>query len=60
MTAEIINLRRVRRAKERAEREKQANENRVVHGRTVAERRKVRTEREAAKRHLDDHRREDS
>lgn len=60
MTAEIINLRRVRRAKERAEREKQANENRATHGRTLAERRKVRAELKAAKRHLDDHHREDS
>jgi len=60
MTAEIINLRRVRRAKERAEREKQANENRAVHGQSLAERRKVRAEQKAAKHHLDDHRREDS
>jgi hypothetical protein len=38
MTAEIINLRRARKAKARAEREQQAASRRVAFGRTKAER----------------------
>ena len=38
MTADIVNLRRARKTKARAEREQQAAENRVRFGRTKAER----------------------
>lgn len=38
MTAEIINLRKFRKARERAEKERLAAENRVRHGRSKAER----------------------
>ena len=38
MTAEIVKLGKVRKAKARAEKERQAAENRVVHGRGKAER----------------------
>ena len=38
MTADIINLRRARKAKARAERTRQADENRITFGRTKAER----------------------
>lgn len=39
MTADIVNLRKVRKAKVRAESDAQASENRVRFGRTKAERR---------------------
>jgi hypothetical protein len=58
MSADIVNLRRVRKAKARAERTRAAEENRRVHGRSKAE--KVRQEDEQARqdRHLDGHRRD--
>ncbi|MFB2550796.1 DUF4169 family protein [Ensifer soli] len=39
MTAEIVNLRQVRKSKARDAREKQAEQNRITHGRTKAEKR---------------------
>jgi hypothetical protein len=56
--AEIINLRRARKAKERGEREASAQENRRRFGRTKAEKAKEAAEREKAARTLDDHRRD--
>lgn len=58
MTAEIINLRRARRAKARAEREREAAQNRAVHGRRRSERIKAKAERETETRRLDGHRRD--
>lgn len=48
MTAEIINLNKARKARERAEKGRRAEENRVRYGRTKAER-----EQEDAQRELD-------
>lgn len=39
MSAEIVNLRRARKAKARADKEREAARNRVEHGRSKAERR---------------------
>ena len=50
---EIINLRKVRKAKDRAEKADTAAENRARHGRTLAERERDRAEAEAARRVLD-------
>jgi hypothetical protein len=55
--AEIVNLRRARRKKARAEAETKAASNRLVHGRTKAEKTKTRAEEEAAERRLDGHKR---
>lgn len=59
MTADIINLRRVRKAKAREDREQAAAENRRVHGRLKSEKEKEAAERERAVRVIDAHRRED-
>jgi hypothetical protein len=56
--AEIVNLRRARKAKARGEREASAQENRRRFGRTKAEKAKEVAEREKAARTLDDHRRD--
>jgi hypothetical protein len=55
---EIVNLKRARKAKARTEAEAQAAANRVVHGRTKAEKRMSKAETEAAKHRLDAHKRE--
>jgi hypothetical protein len=59
MTAEIVNLRRVRKEKARADDERKAEANRTAFGRTRAERTATKANEEAAKRKLDGHRRED-
>jgi hypothetical protein len=52
MTAEIINLRRARKARARAERTRRAEANRLAHGLSKAERKKAESEqRLAADRH---------
>ncbi|PSC05110.1 DUF4169 domain-containing protein [Alsobacter soli] len=56
MTADIINLRRARKAKGRAAAEAQASENRVRFGRTKAERQRLEAEDELAARRLEGHR----
>ncbi|PZO78956.1 MAG: DUF4169 domain-containing protein [Mesorhizobium amorphae] len=56
MTGEIVNLRSRRKARDRAEREKTAEANRILHGRTKAEKFSVRREKDAAERLLDGHR----
>jgi len=56
--AEIVNLRAMRKRRDRAENERKAEENRALHGRTKAEKNAGATERERALSRLDGHRRE--
>ena len=58
MTAEIVNLRHARKAKERAEREREAAENRIAFGRTKGEKERTAAERRLRKYTIDGHRRE--
>jgi hypothetical protein len=58
MPADIVNLRRARKAKARSEREKTAADNRVAFGLSKAERRLTKAEREREQRAIDAHRRE--
>jgi len=53
MTAKIINLRQFRKAKARAEKERQAEENRTRHGQTKADRRQHESERALADRNIE-------
>ena len=53
MTAEIVNLRRHKRTKDRADKQATAAENRVVYGRTKLERQTTKVEAERVKRELD-------
>lgn len=57
--AEIINLRTARKAKARTEKETQASQNRVLFGRTKAERQKDAAEKAKAEKHIDGHKREE-
>jgi hypothetical protein len=56
--AEIVNLRRARKARSRAEREHNAAENRARFGRGKAEKARTAAETERRERHLDEHRRD--
>lgn len=56
---EIVNLKRVRKAKGRSEAEAKAEANRIAHGRTKLEKKLTKAEREAAARKLDGHKRND-
>lgn len=56
--AEIVNLRRAKKAKARAEADAQAAENRVLFGRTKAEKQRTEIERERAARGIEGHKRE--
>jgi hypothetical protein len=56
--AEIVNLRRARKAKAKAQGEQQAAENRVRFGRTKGERERAAAEGELAARRVEGHRRE--
>jgi hypothetical protein len=58
MPADIVNLRRARKAKARAEREKTAADHRVAFGRSKVEKQLTKAERERAARTIDAHRRE--
>jgi len=58
MPADIVNLRRARKAKARSEREKAAADNRVAFGRSKVEKQGTKAERERAARAIDAHRRE--
>lgn len=60
VTAEIINLRKARKARDRAEKQKRAEENRVKFGRMKGEREKAERDQALTLRRLDDHRREGS
>jgi uncharacterized protein DUF4169 len=59
MTADVVNLRRARKAKSRVDREKTAAANRVTFGRARIDKAKEAAERERAVRALDGHRRDD-
>lgn len=56
MTAEIVNLRKARKAKARDAQEARAAENRILFGRTKAERKSVQTEQDRARRTIEGHR----
>jgi len=58
MSAEIVNLRRARKARIRTEKDAKAAGNRRRHGRTKAEKQAESAERERAERHIESHRRE--
>lgn len=57
--AEIVNLRRARKAKQRRDRETEAAANRAAHGRSGAEKRASRLEEERARREHEAHQRDD-
>jgi len=57
--SEIVNLKRVRKAKARTESEAKASANRITHGRTKVEKQLTKAEQEAALRKLDGHKRND-
>lgn len=58
--AEIVNLRAARKRKAKARKEKQADENRLLFGRTRAEKQKIEAEKALQMRHLDGHLRNES
>jgi hypothetical protein len=58
MTADVVNLRRARKAKGRSEREAAADRNRARFGRSKAEKEKDAAERARAERALEAHRRD--
>jgi hypothetical protein len=58
MAAEIVNLRRARKSKARAEREKTAADNRIAFGRSKSEKQLSKAERERSERAVEAHRRE--
>lgn len=53
MTADIINLRRARKAQARVEKDKRSAENRAIFGRSKAERERADRERDRIRRELD-------
>ena len=55
--AEIVNLNRARKERDRSEKQDKAAENRIAFGRTKAEKSLAKSKVEAAKRHVDGHRR---
>lgn len=57
--AEIVNLRLARKQKARAEKETAAAQNRILHGRTKAEKQRSAIEKERAERHIDGHKRDE-
>lgn len=57
MSAEIVNLRRARKAKARADKEREAAQNRVTHGRSKGERRLTEAQAEREQRAHEGHRR---
>jgi hypothetical protein len=54
--SDVINLRRARKAKDRRDREREAEQNRRLFGRTAAEKKKEADERERARTHIERHR----
>ncbi|CDP54232.1 hypothetical protein [Devosia sp. DBB001] len=56
---EIVNLKLVRKRKARDEKEAKASENRIIFGRTKAEKQKVEAERALAERKIEGHKREE-
>lgn len=59
MTAEIVNLRQARKAKARADKERQAAQNRVLHGRNKGQRHEDAADKERIRRELDGAKRDD-
>lgn len=57
--AEIINLRNARKQKARADKEVQASQNRILFGRTKAEKLQQAAEKKLAEKAIDGHKRED-
>jgi hypothetical protein len=57
MTAEIVNLRKARKARDRVAKEKRAEENRAKFGRTKAERKEAEANNDLSLRRLDAHKR---
>lgn len=57
--AEIINLKSVRKQQARAQKEAQAAQNRVLFGRTKAEKLRQATERALADKHIDGHKKDE-
>ena len=55
MSGKVVNLRQFRKSKARAEKDAQAEENRVKFGRTKAEKQLEKAEKEKTRRHLDGH-----
>ncbi|MBO6673907.1 MAG: DUF4169 family protein [Rhizobiales bacterium] len=53
--AEIVNLRQARKAKARSQKEKVAETNRALHGRTKAEKQVEKSTKHKVAKHLDDH-----
>lgn len=60
MTAEIINLNKVRKARERADREREAHENRLKYGQSKAERSLADAQQRKTQGELDGARRDDN
>ena len=58
--AEVVNLRRARRAQQRAEAEREAKANRVAFGRTKTEKKLTQAEKDAARRKHEGHKRDDA
>ena len=56
MAGDVVNLRKARKAKARSEAETRAAENRVLFGRTKAEKKAVEAEQQRARRTIDGHR----
>jgi hypothetical protein len=56
MTADILSLSKARKAKARADKEAQAGQNRIVHGRTKAEKALAKSEKALAERRREAHR----
>ncbi len=56
--AEIVNLRLARKRKERSEKERAAEQNRISHGRSKAEKQSAKTLQEKSSAFLDAHRRD--
>lgn len=60
MTAEIINLNKVRKARERADREREAHENRLKYGQSKSERNHIEAQHRKSQAELDGARRDDN
>ncbi|HET9902143.1 MAG TPA: DUF4169 family protein [Xanthobacteraceae bacterium] len=56
MMTEIVNLNLARKRQKRKQKEERAQQNRLLYGRTKAERKLDQAQSEAARRHLDSHR----
>ena len=57
--AEIVNLRAVRKHKARADKEARAAQNRILFGRTKAEKQQQAAEKALAERHIDGHKKDE-